>query len=437
MKNKIIIAFAVLLGLSWFSSLSSMLSVPQDYQKHIEKAEDLENRGIYVDAISEYEEAMQYDADDVELLIKMADDYLKINENKKYVDTLKKAVEAEKSGSMEALDLLMNYFIEDDNENKAAQYIYEYTKNSPDIDYANKWLLRLKGSYRELYCRYDEMFGMYNDSMIVKTGGVYTMVDASGNRMMDNAFSQLSPYFSEGFARAVNDTNKVIYIDTAGLTRVVLDEGYDNTGILNSKRIVAAKGNKYGYLDENGKEVTDFLWDGLTAYNKSAMAKSNGKWAIIGSKGKEKTEYIFDDVLTDMYGIACNQERFFVKDGSKYVMVNTKGKTVSDQAFDDAKIFNSEGYAAVSQNGKWGFVDPDGKIVIKCQYDDARSFSNGCAAVCTNNKWGYIDAENNLIIAADFVDATDFSSEGTAAIKVQGENGNPDEWRIIKLNMKQ
>lgn len=437
MKNKIIIIFIVLLGLSWFASISSMFSNPKEYQTHLEKAEDLENREIYIDAISEYEAALQYDPQNVGLLIKMANDYLKIDKTKKYISTLQKAVEAESDGSKEALDLLMNYYIDDDNEYKAAQYIRDYTNKSPNIDYANEWLLRLKGSYRELYCRYDEMLGMYNDCMIVKMGDVYSAVDASGNRLLEKSFSELGFYSNDGYALTKNEKGGVIFIDKEGLTRVVPDKSYENVGILNNERIVASKGNKYGFLDETGKAITEFKWENLTAYNKSAMAQSNGKWAIIGSKGKEKTEYIFDDVLMDQYGVACNQERFFVKDGSKYKLIDTKGKTVSDETYDDAKIFNSEGYAAVCQNGKWGYVDPDGEIKIKCQYDNAKSFSNGYAAVCVNNKWGYIDMDNNMIIKADLVDATDFSSEGTAAIKIEGNNDDPAEWRLIKLNMKQ
>lgn len=437
MKNKIIIVFIVLLGLSWFASLSSMFNNPKDYQMHIAKAEDLENRGIYVDAISEYETALQYDTQNVELIVKIANDYLKIDEKKKYVSTLQKAVEAEAEGSEDALNLLMNYYIDEDNEYKAAQYIRDYTNKSPNIDYANKWLIKLKGSYQELYCRYDEMLGMYNDCMIVKTGDVYSAVDSSGNRLLEKSFSELDAYSSDGYARTKNEKGETIFIDKEGLTRVVPNEGYDNIGILNNERIVASTGNKYGYLDETGAEITEFQWENVTAYNKSAMAKKNGKWAIIGSKGKEKTEYIFDDVLMDQYGVACNQERFFVKDGAKYIMIDTKGKTVSDETYDNAKIFNSDGYAAICQNGKWGYVDPNGEIKIKCQYDDAKSFSNGYAAVCIDNMWGYIDMDNNMIIAANLVDATDFSSEGTAAIKIKGENDDPDEWRLIKLNMKQ
>jgi hypothetical protein len=53
----------------------------------------------------------------------------------------------------------------------------------------------------------------------------------------------------------------------------------------------------------------------------------------------------------------------------------------------------SEGLARVELNGKWGYIDKEGKEVIPIKYDWARSFSEGLACVKLNGKWGYIDKE--------------------------------------------
>ena len=36
-------------------------------------------------------------------------------------------------------------------------------------------------------------------------------------------------------------------------------------------------------------------------------------------------------------------------------------KNVGEETFDNAKAFTRDGYAAVEKNGKWGFVDAEGK----------------------------------------------------------------------------
>ena len=107
----------------------------------------------------------------------------------------------------------------------------------------------------------------------------------------------------------------------------------------------------------------------------------------------------------------------------------------------------SESYAAVEQNGKWGYVDVKGKIVIPPIYVEARDFHEGKAAVKTEKGWGYINADNMMVIPDKFFDARDFS-EGLAAVKSSietnksnddgyegeywGHNNELESWRYIK-----
>ena len=51
----------------------------------------------------------------------------------------------------------------------------------------------------------------------------------------------------------------------------------------------------------------------------------------------------------------------------------------------------SEGLAGVKLNGKWGFIDKSGTLVIPCKYDDAWAFSEGRAEVKLNGKRGYVN----------------------------------------------
>ena len=50
--------------------------------------------------------------------------------------------------------------------------------------------------------------------------------------------------------------------------------------------------------------------------------------------------------------------------------------------FEDAGRF-SEGLAPVKQNGKWGYINEEGDVVIDFQYDRAYTFNEGYAVVGT------------------------------------------------------
>ena len=44
-------------------------------------------------------------------------------------------------------------------------------------------------------------------------------------------------------------------------------------------------------------------------------------------------------------------------------------------------------------NGKYGFKNKSGEIVVQAKYQDAFAFSEGLAAVQLNEKWGFILAD--------------------------------------------
>ena len=58
MKIKLILVFCVLLGLSWFTAISEAVNNPKKVQEHLTRAAELEAQGVYVDAVTEYEQAL-------------------------------------------------------------------------------------------------------------------------------------------------------------------------------------------------------------------------------------------------------------------------------------------------------------------------------------------------------------------------------------------
>lgn len=87
---------------------------------------------------------------------------------------------------------------------------------------------------------------------------------------------------------------------------------------------------------------------------------------------------------------------------------------------------------AVCKDGKWGFVDLEGKEIIAPKYKDAKSFSNGLAAVSDGEKWGFIDSAGNLVIDYLFYGGDYFNDEGCCMV----ETGQGTTWQLISLYIK-
>lgn len=95
------------------------------------------------------------------------------------------------------------------------------------------------------------------------------------------------------------------------------------------------------------------------------------------------------------------------------------GIWIIDPEYDRAEAF-SESMAVVRKDGKYGYIDVSGRLVIPVKYQDAGSFSAGLAPVCLYGKYGYVDKSGEMVVPFKFSYAFPFS-EGLAAVELNGK----------------
>jgi hypothetical protein len=96
--------------------------------------------------------------------------------------------------------------------------------------------------------------------------------------------------------------------------------------------------------------------------------------------------------------------------------VKNDGTVVADCIYYRAKPF-SEGLAAIRDiNGIWGFIDTAGNMVIKPQYEEYGSFSEGVCAINTGEGYAFIDQTGENIMGRLFKKAESFC-EGVAYVE--------------------
>lgn len=192
--------------------------------------------------------------------------------------------------------------------------------------------------------------------------------------------------------------------------------------------LVAADNEKYGYYDQNFKKIVGNYEYASAINGDIAAVKEGSKWKLIDAKGKVRGKDSYESVILDDKGIAFRNDRAFVEKADGYYLVDDKGKKIGKQKYEDARLFlEADGYAAVKVDGKWGFVDKTGKMVIEPQFADAHSFANGYAAIKKNGKWGFIDENGEIVIRAQFEDARDFNDKGNVFVK------DGTQWRLLEL----
>ena len=89
----------------------------------------------------------------------------------------------------------------------------------------------------------------------------------------------------------------------------------------------------------------------------------------------------------------------------------------------------SDTYLPVCISGKWGYIDANGEMMIRCRFDMARRFFDGRAAVRQGTSWSYINTDGSFAFEGGFHQARDFR-QGFAAVKDAGvEDGK--SWYFI------
>lgn len=76
----------------------------------------------------------------------------------------------------------------------------------------------------------------------------------------------------------------------------------------------------------------------------------------------------------------------------------------------DAELF------PIVDEGRWGFIDTKGNVVVEPAFEDVRPFVNGAAAVQSEGRWGVVGANGDFFVAPAFSDAG-VISDGMLAVR--------------------
>lgn len=429
MKKLVVISMLLLFSAAWWSAVSNIGVKTADYKKHIAAAEQYENQQIYYDAILEYKSALEDRPESGELWLKIAQAYRNLGSDDEFEQACSQAINAG-DGSEDAVFVLADYYLDENRRADAIALLKRQAENTRYNGAVLEKLQSLAGDFNIISGDYDGISTTRNGCMAVKSGEQYGFLDENGQELIRPQYQSVGLFGETGFAPVQKD-DQYYYIDSNNYKRRQPKESYQYLGVMCEGVLPAQKDGKWGYLDENFKPVTDFVYDAATPFlNGIAAVKQGEKWALMGSELKPFTEFGFSDVIRDDWGFCSRNGVVFVKSGDSYILLNAEGTQLGKESFENASPFLSELPAAVMQDGKWGFVSVTGEKTLECAFQNAKSFSSiGYAPVAVGDYWGYIKQNGDTVIDAQFDDAKAFNSQGIAPVKIA------ETWKLIQLDI--
>jgi hypothetical protein len=280
----------------------------------------------------------------------------------------------------------------------------------------------------------------------VKINGKYGAIDPTG-KMVISPIYEWPGYFKQGIAVFTDFRDRPVLLNTAG--KIVQNHplptiqtplpqsdthhamhlfawhGYSRHQIPTISNGFARilKNDRYGYIDANGKVIATPQFQAASPVFCEGLAwvVSNNKLGYINTRGQLVIPPQFDPEISSPppEENACQSESLthlshfqaglaVVKKNGKSGYINSQGKIVIPLRYQDARKF-SEGVAVVGSytvgNSGYYYIDRQGQKAINQTFSSAKSFRNGLAAVITPTGAGQINRTGQAIIPLKFPDA--------------------------------
>lgn len=398
----------VIMVIAWVVAITTLLGNNEEEMQMelIQSADILLEDELYVRAAEKYVKAINsYTTDkNEELEVKLLSIYKEGNLTEEYRELIENRIESKKASPEEyisyASELLNRGTMtkavkilaagEEQYDDAELTRLYEsvkYTTTIKDLDSATvktpstSWIMPTFDGEKWGYIssdgdlmidfRYEEALSFAGSYTVVKENGVYIVIDQKGNK---------------------------IAIDKKGLDEV--------TSMVGSK-IAGVKDGRYylfnQYFEQVMVEDYENGFEGICLNdNGLVVAKSGGKWAVFSADMEPVTEFIYDDVVLNSRGQVFTDKSAVVKDAGGYFIINHEGKAYFETRFAELKGLEGGLIAFSEENGKWGFINGSGNIIVEPQYEDAYSFSQHLGAVKYAGKWGFINRYNTMAIEAEY-----------------------------------
>ncbi len=265
-------------------------------------------------------------------------------------------------------------------DNKSGFIVKEDSGKCGIIDYSNNQILEAK---------YDTIEKVYkNDLYVVIVDGKQKLINKNGEDILTSGFDSIKEILSnQENAVIFEKANKYGIMNLTG--EVIIEANYDLLKGAKTEMFIAKTGNKYGIVNIQKEEKLPFEYSSIT-YNEKAdiyiAENDNFNSNILNSNLESK----ITGILTEL-----NETKGYLKlrvdDNYKYYNFKFEEKQEAD-IFPNRTMFLSK------KDGKYGYTDKNGKVIVDYIYDDATEQNDyGFVAVKKDGRWGSIDRKGNVI----------------------------------------
>lgn len=426
-KYLIPICLLMLMVLSSFNLVNKTIDGNKKYEALLKDARKKGELDIIDDAVQEYEEALEI-KENFSVRMEIGSLYAANKMEEEAVAWGEDLVQRYPYEAESYLFLLQRYIEKEDFQSCFKLDETARRRNINSTKY-NQAIGKIEYYYTVDKKSYENVSEFSDQFSAVCQDGKWGYVNQKGESSISCRYDYAGP-FLQGLAPVKSKDKGWHYIAKNGKIKVAVQnlKKCTDLGGISGDLLVAADEGRYAFYNREFELQSDVYDKAYPVINGVGFAKKGDKWCFLNENLQEMTSYEYDEIIVDSKQMAFLNDRLFVWKSGKLMMIGVDGTEIFNDKLEDARPFGQiNGYAAVKTNGKWGFINKEGKVVIPPEYEDAASFTKGLAAVKKDGKWGFIDKNNKMVLENKYEDAGSFNDKGCVFVK------DGKAWVLLKL----
>lgn len=328
--------------------------------------------------------------------------------------------------------------------------VWHFGEDVLAVKLGGKWGFVDKTDKEIVPCKYDQLYELTDGLARVgieqvadaedgdADAGFWGFVDAAGREVIPCRYSRVGEDgdwrweaaeehpFSEGLAAAWlpgdeadekdgGDAGKWGVIDEAGNVVAPFELPYDDAEYFHEGLMAVMEIDQAGYRDavgngktddgEAGEEEEDEDEEDEEEYvGREAALSLYAKVGFIDATGKLVIPLMYS--CPYYLGNGCLEPRYILPKFSEGLAAVMNGDRQEERY-------------SLGNNGKFGYIDREGKVVIPFIYDYAAPFSEGLAYVCQGDQYGFIDKTGKVIVPLDNACDYDHGCAGEGGLLIE------------------
>lgn len=223
----------------------------------------------------------------------------------------------------------------------------------------------------------------------IKENGNYVYFDSEGNKIEDNSYESILRTAYPNYFITIDPNGKYGIVNEE--KEIILNHQYSYIEYLYGQYFIATKEDHLlGVIDKDGNVIIDFQYE--------VLQKIDDTNVIEAKKLKENITELYNQKMEKIY----SKQNIAVTNKGQYICIYGQDELKyfdrTGQELNNTNIFQNALYSK-EKDGKWGFIDKDGNVVVDFIYDRTTEFSKeGYAGIKLQGKWGVLNEKGEIIL---------------------------------------